>query len=209
MIVQIIILMNASLAIYFYPTHSVSIIDGMPVSKDLSPESALLGLVSQRPAHGYELHQRLTDELGFVWRISQSQTYAALLRLERKGDIASSEVPQAKLPARYLYRITAQGKARFSAWLFAPSAPSPRAINLEFATRLYFAHATHPHEVFALIQAQQNVVRERAHGLRRSMETLDTNDTFHRLALSLRVSQLESILSWLDGCPDLLKDDGR
>ncbi|MEI2659674.1 MAG: PadR family transcriptional regulator [Bifidobacterium adolescentis] len=172
----------------------------MAVSKDLSPEYALLGLVAQRPAHGYELHQRLTNELGFVWRISQSQTYAALSRLEHKGDIASSEVHPEKLPARYLYRISAAGKTRFNTWLFTPSAPSPRAINLEFTTRLYFAALSHPPEVLALIEAQQNVVRERALGLRRSMEKLGADETFHRLALSLRIGQLESILGWLDGC---------
>ena len=185
----------------------MSIISRMAVSKDLSPEYALLGLVAQRPAHGYELHQRLTDELGFVWRISQSQTYAALSRLEHKGDIASSEVQQEKLPARYLYRISAAGKTRFSAWLFTPSAPSPRAINLEFTTRLYFAAAAHPAQVEGLIEAQANVVRERALGLHRSLDALDPAENFHRLALSLRIGQLESILTWLDGCPDLLKDD--
>ena len=170
------------------------------VSKDLSPEYALLGLVAQHPAHGYELHQRLTNELGFVWRISQSQTYAALSRLEHKGDISSSEVQQEKLPARYLYNISAAGWARFNTWLFAPSAPSPRAINLEFTTRLYFAVATHPSEVLSLIESQSNVVRERATGLRRSLENLGEDETFQRMALSLRVGQLESILNWLDGC---------
>lgn len=177
----------------------------MAVSKDLSPEYALLGLVSQRPAHGYELHQRLTDELGFVWRISQSQTYAALSRLERKGDIASSEVQQEKLPARYLYRISAAGKTRFSAWLFTPSAPSPRAINLEFTTRLYFAALAHPSKVLALIEGQQNIVRERALGLHRSLDALDQNENFQRMALSLRIGQLESILTWLDGCATMFQ----
>lgn len=175
----------------------------MAVSKELSPEYALLGLVAQRPAHGYELHQRLIEELGFVWRVSQSQTYAALSRLERKGDILSREVRQTSLPAKHLYRISAAGKARFSAWLFAPSAPSPRAINLEFTTRLYFAAAARPAQVAELIEAQANVVRERALGLRRSQEALAQSETFPRLALALRIGQLESILSWLSGCATL------
>jgi DNA-binding PadR family transcriptional regulator len=30
----------------------------------LSPEYALLGFLAQKAAHGYELHQRLSNELG-------------------------------------------------------------------------------------------------------------------------------------------------
>ncbi len=53
----------------------------------LSPEFALLGLLSQGPAHGYELHQKLTTELGQVWHLSQSQIYNILNRLEGKDYI--------------------------------------------------------------------------------------------------------------------------
>ena len=37
--------------------------------------AALLGLLAIRPDHGYELHQRLSNDLGQVWHISLSQTY--------------------------------------------------------------------------------------------------------------------------------------
>ena len=60
--------------------------------KLLSPEYALLGLLDLQPMHGYELHQRLTKELGQIWHVSLSQAYNILKRLEHKnliyGDLA-------------------------------------------------------------------------------------------------------------------------
>ena len=64
----------------------------------LSPEYALLGFLSQQQAHGYELHRRLTEELGQVWHVSLSQTYNILTRLERQGYIAGKTFEQEKAP---------------------------------------------------------------------------------------------------------------
>ena len=65
----------------------------------LSPEYALLGLLAGSPAHGYELHQVFTTDLGQVWHLSLSQTYNILNRLEAQGFIDGSLQEQEKLPA--------------------------------------------------------------------------------------------------------------
>lgn len=65
-----------------------------------SPACVLLGLLAQQPAHGYDLHQHLTADLGHLWRISLSQTYNILNRLEAQGLISGSVQEQAKRPAR-------------------------------------------------------------------------------------------------------------
>jgi len=67
-------------------------------TRSLSPEFALLGLLEQRPAHGYELHQRLYAELGYLWHISLSQAYNILKRLEAQGFIQGAPQPQENLP---------------------------------------------------------------------------------------------------------------
>ena len=51
----------------------------------VSPEYVLLGLLNLQPAHGYALHERITQELGTIWHISLSQTYSLLNRLESQG----------------------------------------------------------------------------------------------------------------------------
>lgn len=165
-----------------------------------SPACVLLGLLAQHPAHGYDLHQRLTADLGHLWRISLSQTYNILNRLEAQGLISGSVQEQAKRPARRRFRLTAAGRRRFEAWLHTPSGLSARAIRVEFTTRLYFAYARDPQLAQQLIEQQ---ITETQAGLLRLQEKLADirpEQTFNRLGLDLRIRQLKSILDWLDEC---------
>src|SRR5512143_2407147 len=107
-----------------------------------SPEFALLGFLYLKPGHGYDLHRRLTKQLGYIWGASQSETYNVLKRLAAKGFIKSRVVEQEKLPPRNLLALTPRGRARFKAWLAAPAGGSLRTVRLEFITRLYFARQT-------------------------------------------------------------------
>src|SRR4030067_2794252 len=105
----------------------------------LSPEYALLGLRSQKPAHGYELHQWMLRDLGQIWHISLSQTYNILNRLEVQGFIRGDLQEQEKLPARRYFKLMESGLERFETWLNSTSGCSVRLIRVEFTTRLYFA----------------------------------------------------------------------
>jgi DNA-binding PadR family transcriptional regulator len=50
-------------------------------------EFALLGLLKERPMHGYDLRKRLRDDFGPLANLSFGSLYPALGRLERAGDI--------------------------------------------------------------------------------------------------------------------------
>lgn len=166
----------------------------------LSPEYALLGLLWQQPAHGYELHQRLTTDLGQIWHISLSQTYNILKRLEARGYIAGVLHEQDKLPDRREFELTDAGRQRFEAWLHAPSGCSVRAIRVEFTTRLYFAHAHGRGLAARLIEVQISETRAGLERLKALLIDTPSGQIFNRLGLELRVRQLESILGWLFDC---------
>ena len=102
-------------------------------ASNLSPEYPLLGLLAQKPAHGYELHQRLTEEFGHIWHISLSQTYNILKRLEKQGAIAGEDEEQENRPARRFFHLTAEeGRQRFDVWLDSTVGCSTRAIRVGF-----------------------------------------------------------------------------
>ena len=166
----------------------------------LSPEFALLGCMAQHPAHGYELHQRLVTDLGQIWRVSLSQTYNILNRLEAQGFIAGTVQEQAKLPARRSFRLTAAGRRRFNTWLHSPAPCSVRTIRVEFTTRLYFAQALSPDTVPDLIEAQTTEVRAGLTRLQNIQAKFPPNQMFNRLGLNLRIRQLASLLDWLAEC---------
>lgn len=166
----------------------------------ISPEYALLGFLYEQPSHGYDLHQRLTAELGFVWHISQSQTYNILKRLETQNDISSTLLEQEKLPSRQVLQLTQHGRERFEKWLDTPTGDSVRAIRLEFLTRLYFAQKIAPQKIPTILNQQSTVIHTTLTRLELSQAELPANQTFNQLSLRLRTQQLHSALEWINEC---------
>ena len=173
-------------------------------ASDLSPEFPLLGLLDEQPGHGYELHQRLSDELGGLWRLSQSQVYATLKRLEARGWISGTPHPQENLPDRRLLRLTPEGRRRLRAWLKAPTGSSVRAIRIDFLSRLHFASRLGPELALALIEEQSRAVEQ---GLQRleGERAVGAADSIGELAVELRMRQLASVLPWLGDCRRLIE----
>ena len=169
----------------------------------LSPEMALLGLVYESPGHGYDLHRKVIADLGYVWHLSQSQTYSILRRLEARGDISVEEVPQEKLPSRQLLHMTGQGRERFLEWLDATSGGSTRAIRLEFVTRLYFLQMYMPEKIPTAFERQRKEALQNIDRLQKSFAELPENQIYNRMSLNLRLKQLQLILEWLDECQKL------
>lgn len=173
--------------------------------KALSPEYALLGLLDQKPAHGYELHRRLTSELDHVWHISLSQTYNILKRLETQGIIQGSLQPQENLPDRRFFHLTESGRARYEDWLHQTSSCSVRAIRIEFATRLFFAYARDPELADRLIETQIHELQAGLKRLESSDDRIGEQELFNRFGLELRLRQLNSVVEWLRECQQTLR----
>lgn len=169
-----------------------------------SPEFALLGFLYLQPGHGYDLHRRLTAELGEIWHVSQSQTYNILKRLQAQGYVRATRIAQEKLPAIQNLEITPAGRARFEAWLAAPTGSSVRAIRLEFLTRLYFVRLLEPPRIAPLLAAQIARVQQTVARLEATQAGLPADRTFGRLGLQLRIRQLRSVIAWLEECAETL-----
>ena len=166
----------------------------------LSPEFVIFGFLYQQPGHGYELHRRLLDEFGYIWHLSQSQTYNILKRLAHQGYITSEVVEQEKLPVRQCFHLNESGRRRFITWLESPTKCSVHSIRVEFITRLYFIQRYQPAQIQDAVDAQ---IREVELGLAR-LEQIYTqipeDQVFNSLALNLRIKLLRSILTWLEEC---------
>lgn len=182
----------------------MSISEYSPNIGSVSPEFVLLGFLSLDSAHGYELHQKLTSELGQVWHLSQSQIYSILNRLEGKGLIQGTLQEQKKLPNKRLYKLTAAGQERFDQWLSSSSRPSARVIRIEFITRLYFAYSRDPVMAVQLVEDQISDTHARLQELEYIQSAEPSGQIFNQLGLDLRIRQLNSILEWLIACRDTL-----
>ncbi len=165
-----------------------------------SPEFALLGFLYGQPNHGYNLHQQLINEFGYIWHVSQSYTYAILKRLVVHGYISSALQEQEKLPARQLLKLTESGRRRFEDWLHTPSGSSLRAIRVELITRLYFAQKYFPDMIRPILDAQSVEIKNALVRLMDNRKRVPREQTFNRLSLELRIRELRSVRDWLEIC---------
>jgi DNA-binding PadR family transcriptional regulator len=80
----------------------------------MSLRHAILGLLAEHPASGYDLMKTLTQSLANVWPATQSQVYSELTRLANEGLLtAAAEGPR----RRKEYAITPSGRHELHHWL--------------------------------------------------------------------------------------------
>ena len=95
---------------------------------DWPSENILLGLLCERPMHGYEL-ARLAQEdqaLRAIWRIERSEVYFLLGKLRQKGLIAEHAEEHAAGPARTIYApARPRGFRTLASDTRSQAAPSP------------------------------------------------------------------------------------
>lgn len=83
---------------------------------------AVLALLAERPAHGYELKGSFEQAIGDQWGgLNIGHLYQILDRLARDGLIESERQPQPVKPDRVVHRLTPAGRAELDRWLGEPS----------------------------------------------------------------------------------------
>ncbi len=101
-------------------------------------EWACLGVLSDRPAHGYDVSLRLapTGDVGRVWSLSRSLTYRALDQLTQRGLVNPVGEERGKAGGtRTILAPTRQGRARLRRWLGQP-VPHLRDVRGELLLKL-------------------------------------------------------------------------
>jgi DNA-binding PadR family transcriptional regulator len=108
----------------------------------MSLRHALIGLLAERPASGWDLARRFEEVLGAVWPAGHPQIYGELRKLREDGLIeVESEGPR----GRTTYRTTDAGLAEVRAWL--NSAEVDHTIRLESLLRSVFFWLMTPEEL--------------------------------------------------------------
>ncbi len=167
-------------------------------SVDLSPpQYAMLGLLHERPAHGYELQRAFAadGDLSDVAGIGQPALYAALKELVARGLIAGREGREGARPLRTTYQPTAEGARLLLGWVRTP-VKRLRQVRLDFLLKVYFARRRGPRVVRALVDAQIRVCHDYLAQLEERAAVLSLDD-FAYLVVESRTSAARSTLDWL------------
>jgi len=70
----------------------------------------ILGVLAERPRHGYALCETLSRHAHSKWEIGEGTVYPLLHRLERQGHIRSTWETGSTGRKRKVYRVTRSGK---------------------------------------------------------------------------------------------------
>ena len=167
-----------------------------PTEKDRNPaEYLVLGALSSGPLHGYDLYHYLEEQLGQIWTLGRSQTYALLSRMEQAGLVAHERQAQEKRPDRKVFSLTPAGRKKFKAWVKNP-VEHVRDLRLEFLAKIHFLEKGDRKFLGKLIESQQQVCREKLSRLEESKRS-DPSE-MERMACDFRQTLARAALEWLE-----------
>ncbi len=159
-------------------------------------EYAVLGLLTRRPAHGYDLQRRLAagSSLGRVVTVEPAMVYAILKSLSGL-ELIDGEWDNSVYPPKAVYVANTAGEAEFERWLRRP-AGRIRDIRGEFLVKLYFALEADQALAVELLDAQIEACRSYLQSAESELSAAE-GGTFDAIVIDSKASAARLTLEWL------------
>ena len=159
-------------------------------------EAAVLGLLVERAASGYDLAKQAQRSVGYIWAPAKGHIYAVLPRLVAQGLATRRTVREGQRPEKQLYRVTPKGERALRAWL-----ESDEPTELEpFLLKVFFGRHLPPERLAAHVERH----RDRAAALLEEYRAIerDIRDRHDRywayLTLRLGIARARASIRWAD-----------
>jgi DNA-binding PadR family transcriptional regulator len=160
-------------------------------------ELAVLGLLKERPMHGYQLSRELGDSLGGLWRVSYGSLYPTLRRLESDAAIESEAGDVRGARRKKVYRITPKGEQVFLE-LLQETPQDTQTEDARFRMRLAFFRYLPPETRIRLLERRRQALQERLATIAESLRTGRSTDDYGRALIEHNRSVTESDITWLE-----------
>lgn len=161
---------------------------------------ALLGLLLDRPSHGYDLsrHFSPTSALGDIVYLGASHLYALLAGLERDGLITGQQQEAGARPQRRVYSLTSAGREAVLAWM-EETVGHPRDMRIEFPLKLYIAERTDRARAARLVERQRAVFERYIADLESGPPEADCakDAAFMKAMRAGRIGRARAAIQWL------------
>ena len=165
----------------------------------MSVRNAILGLLAQKPRHGYELRAAFSAVVGGSnWDVKPSQIYTTLERLEESGLVETeSDLGEGREPERRIYAITNGGRDALKGW-FAGGVPTEHQRD-EFFVKLMIGLISGEADPDRIIQTQRSRLYQELHDTTAQRDNYDSRTEMAQiLLLDKAIMHLEADLRWLD-----------
>jgi DNA-binding PadR family transcriptional regulator len=169
-----------------------------------------LGLLAERPLHGYELKAAYEAELVPATQLNYGQVYTTLERLARDGLVAHEVVTQAERPDKKVYALTKEGRKELQGWFQAPAHLDLDLRNETFVKLILARHLDNA-DPLKVLSVERRACLERLHEVTQARARADKEKASLQttLLLDLAVLRLEAFIKWLDRCEEVLKKENK
>jgi DNA-binding PadR family transcriptional regulator len=169
-----------------------------------------LGLLAERPLHGYELKAAYEAELVPATQLNYGQVYTTLERLARDGLVAHEVVTQSERPDKKVYALTKEGRKELQAWFGAPAHLDLDLRNETFVKLILARHLDNA-DPLKVLGVERRACLERLHEVTQARARADKEGASLQTALllDLAVLRLEAFSRWLDRCEEVLRKEHK
>ncbi|GAB3422519.1 PadR family transcriptional regulator [Flindersiella endophytica] len=171
----------------------------------MSLRHAMLGLLSEGPASGYDLMGRFEASLSYVWPATQSQIYTELGKLADAGLIeVNAEGPR----GRKEYALTDAGLAELRHWMTeVEPVPNRRTDRM---LRVFFLGAVSAEEAQAYLRRQAESARQEHQELKQVLALVEEHaddplSTYGRLPLEWGLRATALLEEWSEWAANELR----
>jgi DNA-binding PadR family transcriptional regulator len=176
----------------------------------VSVRKAILGLLSERPRHGYMLRTAFEALVGGkeIWDVKPAQVYTTLGRLEEGGLVRHAAEDGGQGPEKRVYHITPAGEAELASW-FSEGVREERQRD-EFFVKLMLSMGAEGARPAQVIRAQRGTLFQELHDLTARRNAADPRTELATIILlDKTLMHVEADLRWLDMVEARLDEMGR
>jgi len=118
--------------------------------KENTTEYVILGILSNKPQTGYDIHKMVKTRLGPFWEMGYSQIYPTLRNLEKEGIITKKVELNDRGQNLKVYSVTKDGKNKLQNWLTKPA--KPETFKFEALLKIAFGEQVPKEEIIKHIE---------------------------------------------------------
>jgi len=170
--------------------------------KESTTEYVILGILSNTPRTGYDIHKLVKTRMGSFWDIGFSQIYPTLRMIEKEGFITKRVEINERGQNRKVYSITNEGKNELKIWLTKPA--KPETFKFEALLKIAFGEQVPKEQIIKHVEeikARHVSQLENAYAIEKEMKAhLNQNERnfFGLLTLELGIKLHNTAVEWAD-----------
>ncbi|WP_261129262.1 PadR family transcriptional regulator [Bacillus sp. Marseille-Q3570] len=172
---------------------------------------ALLGLLTKKPATGYELTQQFKETMIHFWSAHHTQIYRELIKLEEEGLVRSVHYPQEDAPDKKVYSIEESGQEALLKWLLDYQVEPPKLKDQQLL-RVSMFHLIDPEDAIQFLEQSKKHHQFGLQQMKIWQENQYKTDENKKAALGEYFTSefgkkyMESWIEWCDWAIGILKE---